>query len=419
MRALLFPIVTFLTLNLIAQESETSYFLEFNKTQDILQEKNFYLFSSIQQNSHVDNLLRKNKVLQEIAQKRYTKIKHSLSNNNPDINMLVKAYYLSPQDIQAVSVELKSLLKNEKVLTDWVNHSLRPSKAYARFEHLPDAEYLTKSWELCANAMNHILDVYGLGEKPMYPKIDSISYDVHSSFFKGSIYFWSDALFLHSNWKNALFYQNTLDFSLALLYMNHRDEAARYEPMELRENKSAVENIRNIDFSQYKYAAIVVLGNGPENYRDRLTALGKLNLLLGVIEYRSGKAPLIIVSGGHAHPYRAPFAEAIEMKKELMERFHIPEEHIIIDPHARHTTTNLRNASRLIKQYGIPFNKKCLAVSHNSHIDYVNSEVFHERCLKELGYLPVLLQERISATAIEFVPQIESGQQNPIEPLDP
>ena len=140
---------------------------------------------------------------------------------------------------------------------------------------------------------------------------------------------------------------------------------------------------------------------------------------MGVLEYQEKKAPLIIVSGGHAHPFRSPFAEAIEMKKELIARYHIPEERILIDPHARHTTTNLRNATRLMIAYQIPIDRASLVVTNNMHSQYTGDIRFAERCLEELGYLPAVIQKRLNATTLEFLPNLESLQQNPLEPLDP
>ena len=61
------------------------------------------------------------------------------------------------------------------------------------------------------------------------------------------------------------------------------------------------------------------------------------------------------MSGGFVHPAQTPYAEAIEMKKALIADFSIPQEAILVDPHARHTTTNMRNAARLLYRYAIPF----------------------------------------------------------------
>ncbi len=230
---------------------------------------------------------------------------------------------------------------------------------------------------------------------------------------------WYDMLQNKKQKKTDLFFQSALGYSLALLYLNHRDEPERYEPMEKLENKAAVENIKQIDFGNYDYASIIIFGNGPQNYRDRLTAMGKLNLQLGVLEFKASKAPFLIVSGGYAHPHRTEFAEAIEMKKELMDWYGIPEQNIIIEPHARHTITNLRNSVRLMLKYGIPMEKKSLVVTNNYHSACAENPDFGKRCMDELGYLPGKIGKRINSTTLEFLPSIESLHQNPLDPLDP
>ena len=81
---------------------------------------------------------------------------------------------------------------------------------------------------------------------------------------------------------------------------------------------------------------------------------------LAALQYAKGVAPFIVTSGGKVHPYKTKFCEATEMKRYLVEKLHIPANAIIVDPHARHTTTNMRNAARLIYRYGIPLIKPAL-----------------------------------------------------------
>ena len=71
------------------------------------------------------------------------------------------------------------------------------------------------------------------------------------------------------------------------MYANHKDEAVRYDPLDQKENAMAVQAIKTIDFGAYDYASIVVLGGGPENYRDRLSIAGKINLQLAMKEYHN------------------------------------------------------------------------------------------------------------------------------------
>jgi hypothetical protein len=99
-------------------------------------------------------------------------------------------------------------------------------------------------------------------------------------------------------------------------------------------------------------------------------------------------------------------------------RIGIPAEAIIVDPHARHTTTNMRNAARLFYRYGMPFEKKALVTSDAGQSQYIEGEVFSKRCIVELGYLPYKVVSRTSTFDLEFLPQTDSFQIDPLDPLD-
>ncbi|MBO9636486.1 MAG: YdcF family protein, partial [Chitinophagaceae bacterium] len=124
------------------------------------------------------------------------------------------------------------------------------------------------------------------------------------------------------------------------------------------------------------------------------------------------------VSGGHVHPNKTPFCEAVEMKKYLVEVLKIPSSDIIIEPHARHTTTNLRNANRLVYQFKMPANKPVMIVSDASQTRYINGNM-KVRIQKELGYLPWRSMKQLSSTETEYLPSEISTQINPLDPLDP
>ena len=420
MNKIYFSLMLFCFFNIQAQ-TKVDYDANFKASQsnDIVQDKNFYLFTAIQNDPKVTELLETNPVFKSLLNSKSEEIEDSLKHCNNNSACLVKAYSISEDNIAKMGVELENSLKKSSALKRLVTDNLRPSGKYENFKELSDEKYLSACWKLCAAGMNRILSVYGLGESPQYRTMDSISYDVSTDYYRGALWMWSDMLQHKNPTKNKLFFQPSLDFSLSLLYMNHRDEAARYEPLELMENQKPRTEINSMNFKDYDYPAILILGNGPENYRDTLSALGKLNLQLGALEFQQKKAPFIIVSGGHAHPFRTPFAEAVQMKKELIQRYHIPEERIIIDPHARHTTTNLRNATRLMLAYNIPIDRPSLVVTNNMHSQYTGANSFAERCLEELGYLPAVIKERLNSTTLEFQPKIESLHQNPFDPLDP
>ena len=114
-----------------------------------------------------------------------------------------------------------------------------------------------------------------------------------------------------------------------------------------------------------------------------------------------------------------PYCEAIEMKKYLMEKYKISEASILVEPQARHTTTNFRNAARLAFRYRMPTDRTALVTSSEDHIASSIREEFRTRNLNELGYFPVEFIKRISPVAAEFKPSVASLFFDANDPLDP
>lgn len=150
-----------------------------------------------------------------------------------------------------------------------------------------------------------------------------------------------------------------------------------------------------------------------------ISPANKERCAMGAVLFREKKAPFIIVSGGYVHPFRTKYCEAQEMKIYLTDSLHIPEDAIMMEPHARHTTTNVRNANRIIYNQHIPASMPVLGVTSKSHIDYIVAKRFKSGCMKEMGYLPFEELKRISETEVEFYPSMLSLQINAVTPLDP
>jgi hypothetical protein len=105
------------------------------------------------------------------------------------------------------------------------------------------------------------------------------------------------------------------------------------------------------------------------------------------------------------------------MKKYLMQELHIPERAILIEPHARHTTTNLRNTGRMVYRFKIPDSMKILTVTDSVQNGYIVT--MGKRFIDELGCLPYRDLKKISAEESEFYPIKNALQINPLDPLDP
>jgi hypothetical protein len=218
--------------------------------------------------------------------------------------------------------------------------------------------------------------------------------------------------------ESKLFFYPSLTFALHFLEMNEREQAADFEPMAKGENKPAADRIKNIKWEYYKYSVILIPGAGPDESQVALSAEGMLRCRLAAIQYKKGLAPFIVTSGGKVHPYKTKYCEATEMKQYMIDKLGIPASAIIIDPHARHTTTNMRNTARLMFRYGMPFDKPGITCTTKGQSNMIGNTLI-ARCLKELNAAPYKNGVRLSETEIEFYPLIEALHINPTEPIDP
>lgn len=316
----------------------------------------------------------------------------------------------SDQEIAEAGPSIASLLMERAM-------ALRETEMFHRYHQMSDTQLIIRAWQDAAKAMNRIIDVYGNGIKPFYPAIDSASFNTQSEQYARLLHILVSGMEDESS-SDDLFFHYPLRFSLRLLDANRRDESGRFEPLHHGENKAAYHAISTTDWKRYPYSVILVPGSGSESVSVSMSPWGKERARLALKRYHEGKAPFIIVSGGYVHPSQTPHCEAMEMKKALMAAG-VPESAILIDPHARHTTTNLRNASRLIFRYGIPTEKKALVTTDLYQSKYIESPVFARRCQDELGYQPMSGIQRISPQDIEFLPGIESLHADALESLDP
>ena len=204
----------------------------------------------------------------------------------------------------------------------------------------------------------------------------------------------------------------------ALLQAAGRDEAFRYGPDGSNENPAAIAAIASIDFAAYPYTAILVPGQGPTDDTTALNPAGINRINTAVARWRAGLAPLLLVSGGHVHPDKTPFCEAIEMRRYLIDTLGVPAAAIVVDPYARHTTTNLRNAARILQGVGVPMDRPILVTSDLLQLAGI---VFGlaPRCEEELGFVPWQSLERLDATDACAVLTPDSQRLDRGDSLDP
>lgn len=261
--------------------------------------------------------------------------------------------------------------------------------------------------------VNTILETYGLGQTPRYPTIDG----------SGPIKPEEQLMRLQAAYLIARRSYDGIDpafnFALALLDGSDRTDAIGYEPLSGGLNEPAMQRATGIDWKAWRYSALIVTGVGPEVDGMSLSPLSKYHIRLAAERFAAGEAPFIILTGGRAHPRGTRFAEAEEMRKGLIERYGVPASAIVIEPYARHTTTNLRNASRLLMLLQAPLEKEALIVCNEGQSAYIESAQFSQRNLAELGFQPGRIVKRLAPTELVFLPSIQSRQVDPRDPLDP
>jgi len=266
--------------------------------------------------------------------------------------------------------------------------------------------------------LNAILQVYGFGNQSRYPMIDGPVETTDSPGFKALV---ADAIWLADAGKNdpAAHLDPSIALAIALIDANERRDAVQFEPLDAAHNGTPFALARKTDWSRYRYSAIIIPGVGPENPAITVSARSKLHLQLAARRFAQGDVAFIITSGAAVHPKGSQFVEAVEMRRTLIERFGIPAERIVIEPYARHTTTNLRNITRRLHAMGAPLDKQTLIVANASQSKYISSPEFAARNPAELGFDPGTVGRRFSPYEVEFLPSLKSLRVDPWDPLDP
>ena len=414
-----------LSFSAYAQNGKPDPAYRIRSTAGYVQSKNYPLITLLDAQPAAQQLLKADTMLSGLAHRKATSLAASLKECATDGSCFISRLKFAPEEISQVSARLKQLYKTGNALDKLVKDHLLPSGTYVMYQQLPPADMLAKAWEQEAGAVNWAIDVYGGGQKPNYPQIDSISVNTglnspakaYRPAYVGFLYNTTNVVGLETSSRSS-FYSIPLQAALQFLEMNEREQIADYEPMEQGVNKAAFDRAKSVKWSNYKYSLILIPGAGPDDPEEALSAEGMLRCRLAVLQYKQGLAPFLMPSGGKVHPYKTKFNEALEMKKYMMEKLGVPENAIILEPHARHTTTNMRNAVRLMFRYGFPMEKTALAVTTRLQSGMIGSTLT-ARCQKELNLVPYKFGTRLSETAIEFLPLIEALQVDPDEPMDP
>ena len=385
--------------------------------------KNYFFSWQCLQDSTASKILLKDSVIGNWNRSRLASIRNAAANCNNEAICMISKLHISEEEILSVGKRLMQL-KNLAPFVSLINRHLIPSGAYNQriSEKTKTDSIIYKAWEQDARGINFALSVYAGGKRPNYPLIDSNSLQISTLGTYPRSYL-SQVNHILGYLADVASYDSSflsLPISAVNLYleMNERTQAADFEPMHLGVNEGAVKKIKTLKWNSFPYSVILVPGAGPSDPNVALSAEAMIRLRIASVQYHLKKAPFIIVSGGKVHPYKTRFAEAIEMKKYCVEQLGIPASAVIVDPHARHTTTNMRNASRLMIRYGIPIEKPGLVCTTQGQSMMI-ANTLPSRCMIELGYVPYKNGKRLSSTLAEFYALSSSLQIDADEPIDP
>ena len=383
---------------------------------DSLETRVFPLFAMLRAADGWAQALRDDPVLRQLATERAARVPQDACIPSPQC--LADAWAWTDADIAAVEARLRLLMRDRRLATELVGRQMRPSGRFARHEAMPDADLVAAAWGEAAAAVNRVIAVYAKGAPPRYPKIDAIIFDTARPEY-------ADVLNAHGvataalGHDDDLFFDPSLRYAVGLLQMNERTEAGAYRPLLGGENAAAVRAVTGTDWQARPFTALLVFGHGPEDAQSRTGVMGHIRMRIAADMFARGLAPFIIVSGGNVHPSRTPFNEAIEMKRLLVTEYGIPADRILIEPHARHTTTNLRNCARLLLAAGFPVDRPALVVSDHRTIPYIGGDELARRNLREMGVQPGRLAPGPDRFSLRFTPAPIAFHVEATDPLDP
>lgn len=190
-------------------------------------------------------------------------------------------------------------------------------------------------------------------------------------------------------------------------------------------NRPALLELRGSATTARKYDLLIVPGYTPVDAAAPI-ALDDLpparqRLTLALQQFESGVAPFFFLTGGSVHPPGTPLNEALMMRTFLLAQG-VPENRILVDPHARHSTTNIRNAGRLIlaeKRTSAlivtGFERSIFA--QDFYFSHDTLSTFDARCKKTLGHSVGTLSG-VADHLIAYTPVPEVATPNWQDPLD-
>jgi len=391
-------------------------------SESYLLDKLFYFFSVLSDSNIKDEL---NALIDNQSQRLNDKLDllNQASTNNPASANLYTSYFeFSESEIEEIALWLESKVSEYANFNAIVTDHFRPSGHFELYNELSNDRFVYFAWKDAALGINNILGEYLEGDPPQDLVSDGPFYSVSSTTYRDLI---NDLIDFQNSISGSYtwFFEPAMIAALSILELNGRDEAGRYEPLENGKNMLAINSMQNVNWSNYTYSGLVVLGDSPNSSGDAQNISNATidRIQTAVNLYDQGLTPFLILSGANLYPNHTSYHEAIEMKKHILNNHaSVPESAIIVEPHSRHATSNMRDASRLIFKYKFPTDKKFIVTTSPGHSEYLEGNSFTSKSIEIFGYVPVEFGNRIADHTIEFIPLANSLQMDSeADPLDP
>jgi len=363
-----------------------------------LEDRNWYLLTVFLEAVGVQALLDGDPAVKAVSLDRDQEFRQAAAGCKGETACLSKAIRWNADELEPLAGELVRVLVDTPGPVKPVTDQLRPSGMFHLLHALTDAEMLRAAFIDTMETLNKALDKYALSLESGV--LDSLVKDISTA-----------------NQEQMYFFEPLVRTVTGAMIAQGRDEAARYEPLSEGENKAAFKRIPDIAWEDWRFPVILVPGWGPTDLASPLSDNGREHCDLAAARWKAGLAPFMVVTGGHVHPDGTPYCEAIEMKKYLMAAHGVPKGAIIVEPYARHTTTNMRNTARLMIRYGIPIDRPSLISTDVLQAIYISA--LDDRCMDELGYVPYRNVVWLAEGDDCFLPAPASLHADPRDPLDP
>lgn len=285
---------------------------------------------------------------------------------------------------------------------------------------------LLDAWPRYVEAIRYMIGVYGNGSSARSSE-DDMLYNVTGPD-------WNYHMRAYTDYLASPFSGHTqppfdvIHTAINFLEVNERDNAVWFYDLNEKQNKAARTRAQRLDWSKYPYAAMVVLGMGPELTNERLSPQSKMRVGMALTELRKGRAPFIVTSGGAVHPPKTPYTESAEMRHWLQQQYQLDDKYIVMEPHSRHTTTNLRNTARQLHSMGAPKDKPYLIITGSDQYQYILQRgphyAYNNTLMyageRDLGYKLGHVKAVDDRFLIEYSPNWDKVfLVDPLDPLDP